>query len=131
MTILKNRCVCAGTVFLQSPSLCHYQENKNNLTYGILFNTRMKSHQEISQYRSIACLFFLECKMAGTATSSQCAEVTLKNLIPKLQIKLSECQRKDIVIIISTSSNLWLYIVLTKKIFYTKPNDLITSQILE
>ena len=91
----------------------------------------MKSHQEISQYRSIACLFFLECNMAGTATSSQCAEVTLKNLIPKLQIKLSECQRKDIVIIISTSSNLWLYIVLTKKIFYTKPNDLITSQILE
>ena len=69
--------------------------------------------------------------MAGTATSSQCAEVTLKNLIPKLQIKLSECQRKDIVIIIATSSNLWLYIVLTKKIFYTKPNDLITSQILE
>lgn len=69
--------------------------------------------------------------MAGTATSSQCAEVTLKNLIPKLQIKLSECQRKDIVIIISTSSNLRLYIVLTKKIFYTKPNDLITSQILE
>ena len=69
--------------------------------------------------------------MAGTATSSQCAEVTLKNLIPKLQIKLSECQRKDIVIIILTSSNLWLYIVLTKKIFYTKPNDLITSQILE
>ena len=69
--------------------------------------------------------------MAGTATNSQCAEVTLKNLIPKLQIKLSECQRKDIVIIISTSSNLRLYIVLTKKIFYTKPNDLITSQILE
>lgn len=69
--------------------------------------------------------------MAGTATSSQCAEVTLKNLIPKIQIKLSECQRKDIVIIISTSSNLRLYIVLTKKIFYTKPNDLITSQILE
>lgn len=69
--------------------------------------------------------------MAGTATSSQCAEVTLKNLIPKLQIKLSECQRKDIVIIIATSSNLRLYIVLTKKIFYTKPNDLITSQILE
>lgn len=69
--------------------------------------------------------------MAGTATNSQCAEVTLKNLIPKLQIKLSECQRKDIVIIILTSSNLWLYIVLTKKIFYTKPNDLITSQILE
>lgn len=69
--------------------------------------------------------------MAGTATSSQCAEVTLKNLIPKLQIKLSECQRKDIVIIISTSSNLWLYIVPNKKIFYTKPNDLITSQILE
>ena len=124
-------CLC-GNCFLQSPSLCHYQENKNNLTYNILFNTRMKSHQEISQYRSIACLFFfLECKMAGTATSSQCAEVTLKNLIPKLQIKLSECQRKDIVIIISTSSNLWLYIVLTKKIFYTKPNDLITSQILE
>ena len=123
-------CLC-GNCFLQSPSLCHYQENKNNLTYSILFKTRMKSHQEISQYRSIACLFFLECKMAGTATSSQCAEVTLKNLIPKLQIKLSECQRKDIVIIISTSSNLWLYIVLTKKIFYTKPNDLITSQILE
>lgn len=69
--------------------------------------------------------------MAGTATSSQCAEVTLKNLIPKLQIKLSECQRKDIVIIIATSSNLRLYIVLTKKIFYTKPNDLISSQILE
>jgi len=69
--------------------------------------------------------------MAGTATSSQCAEVTLKNLIPKLQIKLSECQRKDIVIIIATSSNLWLYTVLTKKIFYIKPNDLITSQILE
>lgn len=69
--------------------------------------------------------------MAGTATSSQCTEVTLKNLIPKLQIKLSECQRKDIVIIISTSSNLWLYIVPNKKIFYTKPNDLITSQILE
>lgn len=69
--------------------------------------------------------------MAGTATNSQCAEVTLKNLIPKLQIKLSECQRKDIVIIIATSSNLRLYIVLTKKIFYTKPNDLITSQILE
>lgn len=69
--------------------------------------------------------------MAGTATSSQCAEVTLKNLIPKLQIKLSECQRKDIVIIIATSSNLRLYIVLTKKIFYTKQNDLITSQILE
>ena len=69
--------------------------------------------------------------MAGTATSSQCAEVTLKNLIPKLQIKLSECQRKDIVIIIATSSNLRLYTVLTKKIFYTKPNDLITSQILE
>ena len=69
--------------------------------------------------------------MAGTATSSQCAEVTLKNLIPKLQIKLSECQCKDIVIIISTSSNLWLYIVPNKKIFYTKPNDLITSQILE
>lgn len=69
--------------------------------------------------------------MAGTATNSQCTEVTLKNLIPKLQIKLSECQRKDIVIIIATSSNLRLYIVLTKKIFYTKPNDLITSQILE
>lgn len=69
--------------------------------------------------------------MAGTATNSQCAEVTLKNLIPKLQIKLSECRRKDIVIIIATSSNLRLYIVLTKKIFYTKPNDLITSQILE
>lgn len=69
--------------------------------------------------------------MAGTATNSQCAEVTLKNLIPKLQIKLSECQRKDFVIIIATSSNLRLYIVLTKKIFYTKPNDLITSQILE
>ena len=69
--------------------------------------------------------------MAGTATSSSCAEVTLKNLIPKLQIKLSECQRKDIVIIIATSSNLRLYIVLTKKIFYTKQNDLITSQILE
>lgn len=69
--------------------------------------------------------------MAGTATNSQCTEVTLKNWIPKLQIKLSECQRKDIVIIIATSSNLRLYIVLTKKIFYTKPNDLITSQILE
>ena len=69
--------------------------------------------------------------MAGTATNSQCAEVTLKNLIPQLQIKLSECQRKDIVITIATSSNLRLYIVLTKKIFYTKPNDLITSQILE
>ena len=53
--------------------------------------------------------------MAGTATNSQCAEVTLKNLIPKLQIKLSECQRKDIVIIIATSSNLRLYIVLNQK----------------
>ena len=104
----------------KQPNLKHLVQYKNE-----------KSPRYITVQINCLPFFFLECKMAGTATSSQCAEVTLKNLISKLQIKLSECQRKDIVIIISTSSNLWLYIVLTKKIFYTKPNDLITSQILE
>ena len=86
----------------KQPNLQHLVQYKNE-----------KSPRNI-KYGSIACLFFLERKMAGIATSSQYAEVTLKNLIPKLQIKLSDCQRKDIVIIISTSSNLWLYIVLTQ-----------------